>query len=197
MKQMSLNRVMLIQALWNRLRWKAARWLKAIGMSGVAGIILVVFALAGYVGAVLPQQARFAQLTQDIADEQARQKNASLNPPVDTRSTEARLRVFHEFFPSREKAPALLKTIYRAARDESLSLAEGGYKYSLSKTGGIGKYQVDLPVRGSYVQIRRFIVKVLNTVPSAALDEVSFKREIVGSGELEAKIRFTIYLGAV
>lgn len=184
------------QALWNRLRWKTARWIKNIGMSGMAGIILMVFAVAGYLGAVLPQQARFAQLTQDIADEQARQKTATLNPAVDTRSTEARLRVFYEFFPAPQKAPILLKTIYRAARGESLSLTEGEYKYSPGKTGRIGKYQVDLPVKGSYVQIRKFIVKVLNSVPSAALDEVSFKREIIGSGELEAKVRFTIYLGA-
>ena len=60
----------------------------------------------------------------------------------------------------------------------------------------MGMYEVDLPVKGSYVQIRKFIVKVLNAMPSAALEEVSFKRESVGSGELEARIRFTIYMSA-
>lgn len=191
-----MSQVIFNHVLWNRVRWKISRWLKNIGMTGLAGVILVVFAVAGYLGAVLPQQARFERLRQDVAEEQARQQTALLSPAVDTRSTEARLHVFYEFFPAREKTPGLLKTIYRAARDEAITLAEGEYKYSHGKAGGIGMYQVDLPVKGSYVQIRRFIVKVLNSVPSAALDEVSFKREIVGSGELEARIRFTIYLGA-
>jgi hypothetical protein len=54
-----------------------------------------------------------------------------------------------------------------------------------------------LPVKGSYIQIRKFIVKVLNSVPSAALEEVSFKRDAISKGELEAKIRFSIYMNVI
>ena len=180
----------------NKITWIAYRQMKNIGMSGMAGVILVVLAIAVYLGAILPQQARSVQLTQDVADAQARRKMAQLNPAVDTRSTEARLHVFYEFFPTRQKAPMLLKTIYSAATAESITLAQGEYKYSAGMAGGMVMYQVDLPVKGSYVQIRKFIVKVMNSLPSAALDEVSFKREVVGSGQLEAMVRFKIYLVA-
>lgn len=160
-------------------------------------MILAVFSIAGYLGVILPQQSRLEQLMQDVAIEQTRQKTARLNPVADTHSTAARLHAFYEFFPARESVPNLLGAIYNAARAESISLSEGEYKYIRAKTGGLGMYQVNLPVKGSYVQVRMFIVKVLNEIPSAALDEVSFKREIVGSGELEAKLRFTVYLSAV
>lgn len=191
-----MSRDVLNQALRYKLLWQILRWIKSIGMSGMSGVTLLLLAIGLYLGAVMPQQERFVKLTQDVADEQARQKSAPLKPVVDTRSTEARLRLFYDFFPSQEKAPALLKTIYRAARDEAISLADGEYKYNNGKAGGIKMYQIDLPVRGSYIQIRKFIVKVLNAIPSVALDEVNFKRELVGSGELEARLRFIIYLGA-
>lgn len=191
-----MSRDVLNQALRYKLLWQILRWIKSIGMSGMSGVTLLLLAIGLYLGAVMPQQERFVQLTQDVADEQARQKTAPLTPVVDTRSTEARLRLFYEFFPPQEKAPTLLKTIYRAARDEAISLADGEYKYIDGKTGGIRMYQIDLPVKGSYIQIRKFIVKVLNAIPSVALNEVSFKRELVGSGELEARLRFIIYLGA-
>lgn len=178
--------------LWDKAIWHFSRWIKSIGMPGV---MLLLLASGGYMGMVQPQQARIVQLQQDLVDEQMRQQTELLHPEVDTRSTEARLQQFYEFFPAQQQAPILLKAIYRAARDESISLAEGEYKLSNTKVGGIAMYKVDLPVKGSYVQIRKFIVKILNALPTAALDEVSFKREVVGSGELEAKVRFTIYLG--
>lgn len=180
----------------NKALFIATRWTKNLGVPGMAGMAMLVLAVAGYLGMTLPQHSRLEQLTQEVADAQAQQKSAGLNPVADTHSSTARLRAFYEFFPARQNAPQLLGTLYKAARAESLTLSEGEYKYSLGKAGAMGIYEVNLPVKGTYVQIRKFIVKVLNAMPSAALEEVSFKRESVGSGELEAVIRFTIYMSA-
>lgn len=90
--------------------------------------------------------------------------------------------------------PQLLEKIYQAAHSEQLQLKQGNYKYTIDKTEKIGTYQIILPVKGSYVAIRKFIAKALNTVPSAALDEVSFKRSTVGDTELDAKIMFTVFM---
>jgi len=176
--------------------WIGGRWLKRLGLVGQLGIVLLMLAISGYVGMVLPERSISEQLRQDVAQELQQQDVAGQKPLQVTHSTESRLHVFYEFFPQQQRAPQLLKTLYRAARDESITLSEGEYKFTPGKAGGIGRYQVDLPVRGSYVQIRRFIVKVLNSLPSAALDEVSFKREVVGSAELDASVRFTLYLRA-
>jgi Tfp pilus assembly protein PilO len=181
-------------AAMNRALFIASRWMKNLGLPGMAGVVMLVLAVAAYLGMTLPQYSRLNQLTQEVADAQAQQKSAGLNPVADTHSSVAHLRAFYEFFPVRQSAPQLIGTIYKAARAESITLSEGEYKYSLGKAGAMGMYQVDLPVKGSYVQIRKFIVKVLNAMPSAALEEVSFKRESVGSAELEARIRFTIYM---
>ena len=182
---------------WNPFRWIAYRWMKELGLPGMVGLAFVVLAAGGYLGIILPDQLKLERLTHEVAAEQERQKTARLKPAVGARSTAASLHTFYEFFPARQKAPRLLAAIYKAARDESINLKEGEYKYGLAKAGRLSTYQVNLPVKGSYVQIRKFIAKVLNSVPSAALNEVSFKREIVGSTDLDAKISFTIYLSAV
>jgi hypothetical protein len=178
----------------NRILWIASRWMKHLGLPGMAGIVLVMIAVAGYLSIVFLEQSRLEELTQEVASEQKRQKTASLNPARDNHSPAAQLHEFYEFFPPRQKAPNLLKAIYKTAREELIILPEGEYKFELGKAGGVGIYQINLPVKGTYIQIRKFIGKVLNSVPSAALEEVSFKRDTIGSGELEAKIRFVVYL---
>jgi Tfp pilus assembly protein PilO len=180
----------------NKALFIAIRWMKNLGLPGMAGMAMLVLAATSYLGMTLPQHSRLEQLTQEVAEAQAQQKSVGLNPAADTYSSAAHLRAFYEFFPARQSAPQLLGTLYKAASTESISLSEGEYKYSVGNAGAMGMYQVDLPVKGTYVQIRKFIVKVLNAMPSAALEEVSFKRESVGSGVLEARIRFTIYLSA-
>jgi Tfp pilus assembly protein PilO len=180
----------------NKALFFATRWMKNLSLPGMAGMAMLMLAAASYLGMLLPQHSKLEQLAQEVADVQAQQKSAGMNPVADTHSSAAHLRAFYEFFPARQSAPQLLGTLYKAAHAESLSLSEGEYKYSVGKAGAMGMYQVELPVKGSYVQIRKFIVKVLNTMPSAALEEVSFKRESVGSGVLEARIRFIIYMSA-
>ena len=181
----------------NRLVWTASRWVKELGLPGMAGIFLVVFSLAGFLSIVFIEHSRLDQLTQEVVVEQKRLDMSRLTPEGDAQSSGAQLHAFYKFFPPRQKAPNLFKAIYGAAHDESISLAQGEYKYSLGKAGRVGVYEVNLPVKGSYIQIRKFIVKVLNSVPSAALEEVSFKRETVGKADLEAKIRFSIYLSVI
>ncbi|VVC83098.1 hypothetical protein [Sideroxydans sp. CL21] len=181
----------------NRFLWITSRWVKNLGLTGMAGMALVAFSLAGYLSMILLEHSKLEQLTQDVAEERKRLEMARLNPEEDTYSAGGQLHAFYEFFPVRQKAPNLFKAIYSAAHDESISLSQGEYKYSLGKSGRMGIYEVNLPVQGSYIQIRKFIVKVLNSVPSAALEEVSFRREAVGKGDLEAKIRFSIYLSVI
>ncbi len=181
----------------NKFIWAVSQWTKNLGWPGMAGVLLLVISVAGYVSISFWEKSSIEKLTQDEANERKRLEKSRLNPAGEATSPGAQLRAFYEFFPGRQKAPGLLKAIYGAAHEESINLAQGDYKFKPGKSGQIGSYQVNLPVKGSYIQIRKFIVKVLNSMPSAALEEVSFKREAISKGELEAKVRFSIYLNAL
>ena len=52
-----------------------------------------------------------------------------------------------------------------------------------------------LPVLGEYTQVRGFVNSVLDTVPNAAVDELTLKREEIADEQLEARVRFSLFLG--
>jgi hypothetical protein len=57
------------------------------------------------------------------------------------------------------------------------------------------RYQINLPVTGNYPAVRAFVAEALEREPSLALDGMRLTRERMDSGEIEAELRFTLYLG--
>jgi hypothetical protein len=177
--------------------WIIAQWVKYLGVQGLTGLVLVVLALTVFLGFVLPSEVKLKRVTSEAVDLQNRHKMELENPVARTLPLESGLTSFYKLLPPEQSATKLLDKIYKSANKESLRLTQGEYKFTREKAGHLGNYQITLPVKGSYVQVRKFIAKVLNGVPTAALDGVSFKRESIGGAELEAKIQFTIFLGTV
>ncbi len=67
-----------------------------------------------------------------------------------------------------------------AAARQSISLEQGEYKLLGSRGERLAAYQINLPIKGSDLQIRNFVAEVLNEVPVAALEDVSFQRQAIG-----------------
>ena len=51
-----------------------------------------------------------------------------------------------------------------------------------------------VPLKGSYVQVRAFLDRVLNEVPVASIDQVSFHRAEPDSDRVEAQVTLTLFL---
>lgn len=177
--------------------WLIVQWVKYLGVQGLAGLVLAVLALTVFLGFILPSEAKLKRVTSEAADIQNRHKMELENPVAHVLPVESGLTSFYKLLPPEQSVTKVLDKIYKSASKESLRLTQGEYKFTREKAGHLGNYQITLPVKGSYVQVRKFIAKVLNRIPTAALDGVSFKRETIGGTELEAKIQFTIFLGTV
>jgi Tfp pilus assembly protein PilO len=174
--------------------WMMAHWSKHLGLPGTVGLAFAAVAFAVFLGLILPAEAELEQATREVADWQSQLKR-QLADPQRSMPVESSLDLFYKRLPPERNATEALKKIYKLANNESLFLAKGEYKFTRGKAGHMGNYQVTLPVKGSYVQVRKFIAKVLNGMPTVALDGVSFKRESIGGTDLEAKIQLTIFLG--
>jgi hypothetical protein len=87
-----------------------------------------------------------------------------------------------------------LKTLFDIAAKNGLRLDQGEYKSNFDRNSDTLAYQIQLPVVGSYSAIRQFCEEVLLAIPFASLDEMSFKRDAISNNNLEAKLRFTLYL---
>lgn len=165
-----------------------------LGWPGAGGLALIALA-AGYAlfGLLSGVEAR------DRAEERALRAQARLarvqsgaepvpEPPG------RQLASFHQALPAQFDATASIDRIYEAAAAEGLSLARGEYALQIDPETRLARYQILLPVRGSYPQLRRFLGSALAAVPALALDDVEFQRKDIAETQLEARVRMTLYL---
>jgi len=163
------------------------------GPAGILGLALLAAAGSYYLSVVLPLETSIPQLKSEYAA--AASNRASAGEVVRTHMTQRdKVEGFHTFFPQREHALGWISVLYRAAERHNLQLAHGEYRPAGPKNKHPAQMQILLPVRGSYTQIRRFINGALAEIPFLALDEIDFQRSSAGSADVEAKIRFTLYL---
>ena len=191
--RIALPRMSLGRPAAERWAWSVKRWFVRLRWPGITGLVLLAFAVSFYVVAVHPARVRLQWLAAERAQLAARlgsRGNEAARP-----SERGQLSNFYAFFPLTGAVPELLGEIARAAQRNRLTLDKGEYRLSKDKDFRLARYQVTLPVRGSYAQVRGFVNNVLDAVPAAALEELTLKREVIGDPDLEARVRFTLFLG--
>jgi Tfp pilus assembly protein PilO len=180
-----------------RFKWMIAESIKRLDWTAQLGLALCLFAAVFQFAVNTPMRSRAEQLQREAAATKKDAENAVRNHKRrDIRPINARFNEFYQYFPSRQSTPDWLQKIYGAATNQAVQLTQGEYRLVPDKTGKLVGYQINLPLKGSYAQVRKFIVQVLNDVPTASLDELTFRREAIGNAEVEAKIRLTLYLRA-
>lgn len=174
--------------LAEQLRYGLAR----LGRAGMAGLALAVFALALHLGGTREREARSAALAADIAAARARLAGAA----APTATPEQRLARFHQAFPGPSAFAEFLATVNRAAAERGLAIRNADYREQLDAASGLRRYQVTLPMKGGYPQLRGWLADVLNAHASAALDDIQLRREAIGAPEVEARLRLSFYVEA-
>ncbi|AZP13389.1 hypothetical protein [Undibacterium parvum] len=156
--------------------------------------LLAVLILVGFIPH-LKQQLVKLNIEQQVAKSDL-QKTALARPIVPVLSVSEQNRAkFFDVLGETAYAEQQVKTLFTIAESLGLSLNQGEYKSNFDKNSNTYVYQIQLPVKGPYLVIRQFCEKTLLAIPFASLDEMSFKREAIGSNILEAKLRFSLYLG--
>lgn len=177
-----------------RWRWLAEHWLRRLGWPGMAGLALAAVAAALYLALLLPARSQLEAARQATWSARELARRAAHRGGMEAESDASRLAVFYRALPPASSLPDWLSKVYRAARDQSIGLDRGEYKFGRDKGAKLAVYHINLPVRGSYVQIRKFVEQVLNQIPAAALEGISFKREDIGNRTVEARVGFSLYL---
>ena len=154
-----------------------------------AGASMLLAALALWAFALRPLAADNQRLEDEAAEAQRRPRSlvpAAEGPVAQFRAYEARL-------PRAEAAVEMASRIYQAGMNNGLALPTGEYRLERLPDERLLRYRINLPVSGSYPQIRAFVLEVLRTVPAAALDDIQLRRDASGA-QLEARLRFSLYL---
>ena len=161
------------------------RLLDALGPAGVAGVGVGIFCLVFYFNSLVPAAAelerRSAGVEKRVPQQQTRDDPA------------AELERFYSRFPPIERLPGELDALYAHAKMARVELRQGEYRM-VPAGGPLTAYHVTLPVRGSYPQLRQFVGRVLQDMPTTSLDALRFERKKAADAQLEAQVRLTIYL---
>ena len=170
-------------------------WLGRFGLVNT----LVVFALVAGAAAwlVLLPELRSRLFTQQqllparMAQDQAGRLQTTIEPP--SASVRA-LAAFYGALGESRFVEQQLKTMFVIAGGLGLKLDQAQYKSGADSPGRFQTYQIVLPVKGSYDQLRQFCEQMLAAIPFAALDEMDLQRAAAGQPLLEARLRFTLFL---
>lgn len=165
--------------------------LAAIGpLRCVAALVCMAGALA--LAWLLPQQEKLAHA------HQAALARAAVAPVVEVPApvlANQNLSEFYQVLGERRYAEQQVRTLFALAGKSGLSLSQGEYQSAADRNAGLSTYQITLPVKGSYRAIWQFGLAALRAMPFASLDEISFKRDAINDANVEARLRFTLYLG--
>lgn len=169
----------------------AKRLLRRLGAPGIAGIGVLAACAAMYASAQRPLEARLAAERGALEARIVMVRGGGAGEPL---TPEAGLADFYRFFATGVDGEQQLQRVFTLARRHQLELLQGAYRYNRVPGEKLARYEVTLPVKGTYAQIRRFLAATLNEIPVASLDRIAFERKRAADTQVEASLRFTLFL---
>ena len=169
----------------NRGLWSA--WLRYIAdrlaWPGLLGIALAIAAGGVELASVAPMEESNNQLRADLAQQQKQAAVPEALPAVETRSLAA-LAGGAELVP-------LVSAVHASARRRQVILDQGEYALQREGGGHSARYQMVFPAHGTYPQLRGWAADVVAMRPELLLEEFDFRRDNIGSEQVEARVRFS------
>jgi hypothetical protein len=185
--QTQLDRLML------QLRWQAGR----LGTVGKIGLGLIVVAGIYFFSAVLPQDSDLQKLKERAEtlqlQELAKQSPGELESGKKLNSDQA-LQVFYDYFPRIDSSPFWIRELVQLAKKHGVDLSSSEYRLMNESDARLARYEMILPVKGRYPQIRAFMAEALVKVPAMAISAIALKRENITSDKLEVRLEINLYL---
>jgi hypothetical protein len=166
--------------------------LHKFGWQGGFGLLLLLGAAWLLLAFVLPKTNEIANLNSEM--HKLRTTPAKLAQTDDKKERLDMAQRFYALLPLEDEANIKVAEILDAAKLEGLVANKSEYRLQKMPASAISSYQINLPVLGSYIQIRQFIKHVLNAHPSLALNAINLKRDDVNNEAVEANIQLTLYL---
>lgn len=165
-----------------------------LAWAGVAAGVLLTLALVEFFSITLPTQDSVADL--EIQAQRLRESprnGREIKRQADT-SPAAQIAAFERFLPPAKDINRVVGELLAAAEAEGLVLERGDYRLADETGLDVQRYQITLPVKGSYASIRLFVRRALRDIPSLSLDGIALQRQSVGETAIDAQIRMSIFL---
>ena len=164
-----------------------------LGPAGVAGSALLLGSAAMYLALVMPETHQLQIHAAQLIQAKAHPRNAELDQAPEVGDAKA-LEEFYGQFPELKGLSGLIEDLHALADDAGVILELGEYKLQVEDDGKLFRYEILLPIKTGYPEMRRFLADALHTFPTLGLKDVSFKREAIGENVAQARLNFVLYL---
>lgn len=161
-----------------------------IGNLGVLGILLLLAAIVMQLSLNDPIQKQLLQ-SEAALSKVIHQGNATLKIPSQNKRLSAEAFVMQ--FPNDNAKEDYLKSIIKIAEKNKLLLESGQYTTLIKEAESVVFYEVSLPLKGTYPQIKQFVADSINALPNAALSTFNLQQISIEPNQIEAEVSFTLY----
>lgn len=163
-----------------------------LGRMGAWGLLLVLIAILSYFSLNLPQKARFVEADAAfLKATRTRQLTSDATPKEQQPTTD--ITHFFAQFPLSMHKEDTLKTIISIAQKNKLPLDAGTYHTTTKDAGQVVIYEINLPLKGTYPQIKQWLAQTLNAMQNMALTTFVLKQTTSDSNMIEAEVGLTAY----
>lgn len=158
----------------------------------VLSILVMGVAAAFHAYALKPAEERLAVLERSLVHRTIpAAPPARLTPQSDVAG---KLGQFYAFFDGELSYVDWLARFYDMAERTGVSPQRVDYRRVEPEGIPLVLHEVSIPMTADYSRIRAFSEGVLNAVPVASLDQITFRRQRSDQPEVEADLRFSFYL---
>ncbi len=166
---------------------RLARLRQELGAMGLAALALLAFAGAFQALVVEPLEARSVLLKEKAV----RQSSKSEAGP--SGNTAQQVAAVYDHLQKDEETTDWLAKLHGIGLATGVHLKSANYRNEKAE-GRIRRFEMVLPVTGSYVQIRDFLQRALVEIPVMSLDQLTLKRESRNDGAVQAELRLTLHI---
>jgi len=176
----------------NTLLWHMRQWGRRLGGVGLLGSTLLVLTLGVFFTQVRPLQQQSLHQEQQLDHLRAAAQTVAAVPIPAKPDPLAVL-------PPDSSAAAALGELEQLARAHGFELTRG--QYSVAAVDGaavdharLARWQMVFLVNTDYPSLHAFVAASLERLPNLVLDEVKLKRERIEATDLQAELRFSLFV---
>lgn len=169
------------------------RWWRLCSRRELQALVVCAACALQYFAVIQPERARLETALRQTSALQLKRPVPVAQPDP----AAAELGRFYARFPSQAVFPDSLGQLLKTAAAHALNVNDGEYTVARETTGRLVRFQIVLPLRGTYPQVRGFLTALAHEVPGMVLENARFERHEIGDPTLDVRLRLVLFLARV
>jgi hypothetical protein len=100
------------------------------------------------------------------------------------------------------KTNDVIRRVFELARANNVTITQSDYRRISNRDNAqnaqatqieLSQFQIALPVKGNYAQLKRFCLGLLAEMPALSIDQLTFKRDAPNSNQVNAQLLLTLW----